>query len=173
MTDSNANLLCKACGLCCSGHLFSWVRLNAPELDKIEKLGLKVIRSDPRQRGFVQPCAMWRDGVCSVYTSPDYPRSCEKYKCQVLKRLLDDDISLSDAMPILQETLALIHEIEALLPDSSAASFRERFLAYKGEVESKGRDLKAQEQEFLIKAQTLLDWYIYRLGVDEFIDYEV
>ena len=42
MTDSPANLLCKACGLCCSGHLFAWVRLDANELDKVEKLGLKV-----------------------------------------------------------------------------------------------------------------------------------
>ncbi len=43
--------VCKSCGLCCSGYLFAWVRLNANELDKSEALGLNVIRNDPHQRG--------------------------------------------------------------------------------------------------------------------------
>ncbi len=55
---SEATTLCKACGLCCTGHLFSWVRLKAVELTPLEKLGLNVIRSDPRQRGVTQPCPM-------------------------------------------------------------------------------------------------------------------
>jgi len=49
MTESDSSqsqTLCKSCGLCCSGHLFAWVRLNANELDKSEALGLNVIRND-------------------------------------------------------------------------------------------------------------------------------
>ena len=169
MTDSAANQLCKACGLCCSGHLFSWVRLNAPELDPVEKLGLKVIRDDPRQRGFLQPCAMWVDGVCKVYTSPDYPRSCGKYKCKVLRQLLEDDISLQTGLSIIQETLDLIHDIEPLLPKSSAISFRERLITHKEELESAGKDLGG---EFLRKTAILLTRYEDLFGVDDFIDYE-
>lgn len=168
MTDSPANLLCKACGLCCSGHLFSWVRLDAPELDKVEKLGIPVIRNDPRQRGYLQPCPMW-NGICTIYEAPEYPRSCKRYKCSIFRRLLDDDISLPDAMTIIQETLTLIREIEPLLPVSEMTSFRERLITHKEELESKKKDL---DGEFMQKTKILLSRYEDLFGVDDFIDYE-
>ena len=171
MADTNespANILCKSCGLCCSGHLFAWVRLNAPELDPAQSLGLTVIRNDPRQRGFTQPCPLW-DGVCMAYTSPNYPRSCRKYKCTTLRRLLDEDITLSEALPVIQETLSLIREIELLLPASSALSFRERLITHKENLEAGGEPV---DSEFLSKTKILLAYYEDRFGVDDLIDYE-
>lgn len=165
--------LCKSCGLCCSGHLFSWVRLNADELDKVEALGLKVIRNDPRQRGFLQPCPVWHGGVCTVYESPDYPSSCRKYKCIVLRKLLDDEIDFPDAMSQIQETLNLIREVENLLPVSSIISFRERIIEYKENLEkSDSQNHSAKENEFLQKVGELLNLYEGQFGVDDFIDYE-
>ena len=114
---------------------------------------------------------MW-NGICTIYTSPNYPRSCTTYKCNVLRRLLDEDISLSDALSAIQETLTLIREIELLLPASSALSFRERLVTYKEELESKGKEYTALEQEFLQKAEALLTYYEDRFGMDDFIDYE-
>lgn len=169
--ESHANILCKSCGLCCSGHLFAWVRLNAQELDTAQSLGLNVIRNDPRQRGFIQPCPLW-DGMCTVYTSPDYPRTCKTYKCIVLRRLLDKDISLPSALSAIQETLDLIREIEPLLPVSTAPSFRERLITHKEILESKGKVLDMFEQEFLLKTEILLIQYEDRFGVDDFIDFE-
>lgn len=171
MNDSPANLLCKSCGLCCSGHLFAWVRLNAPELGPVEKLGVTVIRDDPHQRGFNQPCPLW-NGTCTVYTSPDYPRSCGRYKCKVLRRLLDDDISLPKALSEIQETLGLIREIELFLPSPKVVSFRERLIDYKECLEAKGEDLEAFEQRSLYKVDDLLNQYNDRFGVDDFIDYD-
>lgn len=168
MNEFPANLLCKACGLCCSGHLFSWVRLDANELDGIEQLGIHVIRNDPRQRGFLQPCPMW-NGICTIYEEPQYPRSCKRYKCKVFRQLLDDDISLPAAMTIVQDTLTLIREIEPLLPASEATSFRERLIAYKEELESKKSELNG---EFMQKTAVLLSRYEDLFGVDDFIDYE-
>jgi hypothetical protein len=168
MHESPANLLCKACGLCCSGHLFSWVRLNANELDKVETLGLTVIRDDPRQRGFTQPCPVW-NGVCTVYTSPDYPSSCKKYKCKVLKQLLNGDVFYPEALTVIQETLTLIREIEPLLPASEMTSFRERLIAHKEDLESR----KETDGEFMQKTAILLSRYEDLFGVDDFIDYGV
>lgn len=171
MTDSPANILCKSCGLCCTGHLFAWAHLNAAELFYAQSLGLNVIQDNPHQRGFTQPCSMW-NGVCKIYTSPDYPRSCKAYKCNILRRLLDEDISLPDALSMIQETLNLIREIETFLPASSAPSFRERLITYKEELESKRKDYTALELEFLDKAEALLTYYEDRFGMDDFIDYE-
>jgi hypothetical protein len=90
----------------------------------------------------------------------------------VLRRLLDDDISLPDALSSIQETLVLIGEIEPLLPASSAVSFRERLITYKELLESSGKELDAIEREFLRKAEILLSYYEDQFGVDEFIDFE-
>lgn len=173
MTEPQSQTLCKSCGLCCSGHLFAWVRLNANELDKTEALGLNVVRNDPRQRGFLQPCPVWQNGVCTVYTSPDYPSSCRKYKCKVLKQLLDEEITLSDGITQIEETLSLIGEIESLLPNSSAISFRERIIEHKEDLEKADKQSNSDtDKEFLQKASELLEIYENRFGVDDFIDYE-
>lgn len=172
-SEPQSQTLCKACGLCCSGHLFAWVRLNANELDKVENLGLKVIRNDPRQRGFLQPCPVWQNGVCSVYTSPDYPSSCRKYKCKVLKQLEDESIQLPEALNTIEETLTMIQEVELLLPNSSAISFRERIIEHKENLEkTKKHNFSDSEKLFLQKAGELLEVYENHFGVDDFIDYE-
>jgi len=171
MNDSPANTLCKACGLCCSGHLFSWVRLNVPELDNVENLGVQVIRNDPRQRGFTQPCPLWR-GTCTVYTSPAYPASCRKYKCTVLRRLQDEDITLPEALSVIQETLDLIREIETVMPKAARISFREQLIAHREDLESKADEHNEIDREFVRNAETLLLRYETLFGVDDFIDYD-
>src|SRR5436190_16561714 len=126
--ESQANILCKSCGLCCTGHLFSWVRLKASELNPAEALGLHVIRSDPRQRGFTQPCPLWQ-GQCTIYTSPDYPRVCRSYQCKLLKEMLDENIPLADALTTVEQAQEMIREVESFLPASSTTNFRERLVA--------------------------------------------
>jgi hypothetical protein len=162
MTESPSNALCKACGLCCSGHLFSWVRLNTNELDKVERLGLNVIRNDPRQRGFLQPCPVW-NGVCTVYSSPDYPRSCAKYKCKQFKELVEEKISLPDAMEKVQQAHEMIRKLEAYLPVSATVSFRERLL-------TKMEDRSPENKEFREKAQRLLSYFEDFFGVMDFFE---
>lgn len=161
MTDSPANLLCKACGLCCSGHLFSWVRLDANELDKVEN-GLNVIRDDPRQRGFLQPCPVWA-GTCSVYTSPDYPRSCARYKCKQFKELVDEKTSLPAAMAKIQQAYEMIRDVEIYLPISQSISFRERLLV-------KMEDHSPENDSFREKAQALISYFEDFFGVMDFFD---
>ena len=91
----------------------------------------------------------------------------------MLRKLLDEEINLSDAMNQIQETLSLIREIATLLPVSSAISFRERIIEHKENLEKlDAREYSKTEKEFLIKAEELLNRYEYRFGVDDFIDYE-
>lgn len=79
---------------------------------------------------------------------------------------------LSDAMTVVQDTLNLIREIEPLLPESTAISFRERVIAYKEELETKKGGHTTAEQEFLSKTAVLLTRYEDLFGVDDFIDYD-
>src|SRR5512142_3176641 len=122
--ESSGTTLCKSCGLCCSGHLFAWVKLRSPELVPIEGLGVKVFR-EPRHRGFSQPCPLW-DGECTIYESPDYPRACKTYKCKLLKQVIEETVTLPEALTAVQNAKEMTQEVESLLSPSSNSNFRER-----------------------------------------------
>ena len=163
--ESPANALCKSCGLCCTGHLFVWTKLRSVELDGIEALGLPVLRSIPSQRGFNQPCPLWK-GQCTIYDSPRYPHFCHTYKCKLLKRLLDGATSLSRALTAVEEAKVLIREVEALLPDSPNPNFRERFVGQLEEMSTQNEI----DVEFRRKANALLALYKEAFGVDDVIE---
>ena len=157
---SPATKLCKSCGLCCTGHLFTWTKLRSAELDAIQVLGLKVFR-EPQQRGFGQPCPIW-NGVCTIYDAPHYPRFCHTYKCKLLKKLLEENISLSESLTVVQQAMEMILELEVLLHISPEENFRERLVNY---IEDENADLTIQS-----KAKNLLSFFEGHFGVNDFFE---
>lgn len=157
--ESPASTLCKSCGLCCTGHLFSWTKLRSIELDSIQSLGLKVFR-EPQQRGFDQPCPLWED-ICTIYDSPKYPRFCQTYKCKLLKQLLDEVTPLPSALKTVRQTKNLIHELDLLMPVSSDPNFRDRLMAY-----IEGGYVESQVKQ---KMMELLSIYKTHFGVSDLL----
>ena len=169
--ESQANILCRSCGLCCTGHLFSWTKLRSAELDSAQALGLNVFRSVPSQRGFSQPCPLWQ-GECTIYTSPHYPHFCRTYKCKLLKEVLDENTPLPNALTVVQQAKGMIQELEALLPSSPNNNFRERLVAHLENLERR-RASAGQENtdlEFRLKADALLIFYEKVFGVKDLVD---
>jgi len=164
---SPGTILCKACGLCCTGHLFGWSKLRSAELDSASALGLHVFR-EPGQRGFNQPCPLWQ-GQCTIYTSPHYPHFCRTYQCKLLKRVLDEITSLPEALTVIEQAQVMIKELEALLPASPNPNFRERLLAHLEYLEGSAPAGNA-EAEFLLKARTLLNFYENEFGVRDLVE---
>jgi len=168
VSESPATVLCKSCGLCCTGHLFSWAKLKSVELTHAQNLGLNVFGSEPHQRGFSQPCPLW-EGQCIVYASPHYPHACHTYKCKLLKQVLDESIPLPDALTLVQQAKGKINQLDALLPKSPSVSFRERLVTQiehlNEAVEQSNSDL-----DFLLKAKELLSFYKKYFGVKDLID---
>lgn len=141
-------------------------------MDSAEALGLNVLGSDPRQRGFSQPCPLWQ-GQCTIYTSPHYPRFCHTYKCKLLKEVLDENTPLPDALTVVQQAKELIRELERLLPGSPNNNFRERLVAHlenrecpnvSGGQEDTGLELRQQ------KSGALLNIYENVFGVKDLVD---
>lgn len=159
-SQSEATTLCKSCGLCCTGHLFAWTKLKSTELKSAEALGLKGFGPEPKQRGFNQPCPLW-DGQCTIYDSPHYPHYCRLYKCALLKKVMDDSVSLPEALSVVQQTKKLIGKLELMLPGPGNRNFRER-LVY--ELEHGNADVELQQ-----KAHRLLLLYKNHFGVKDFI----
>ena len=166
--EAQATALCKSCGLCCTGHLFAWAKLRPSELDPAEKLGMKVYRSDPTQRGFNQPCPLWQ-GQCTIYESPNYPHVCRAYKCKLLKDVQGDHTPLSQAFIAVKQAKTMIQELERMLPVSVNPNFRERLVA---RLESlvQPREWEPRDYEFQLKADVLLSFYEKVFGVDDLIE---
>lgn len=164
-----ASVLCKSCGLCCTGHLFSRTRLRSAELDSAERLGLTVLRSHPNERAFHQPCPLW-DGQCTIYHSPDYPHFCSTYKCQLLKKVIDETTPLPEALSAVEGARRKISELEALLPGAAHPNFRERLAAYleslAGSAGPESTDLDPRRQS----AEALLNVYDKIFGVKDVVD---
>ncbi len=169
--ESQGTILCKSCGLCCTGHLFIWAKLRSSELNSAKMLGLNVFGSDPSQRGFSQPCPLWQ-GQCTIYTSPHYPHFCRTFKCKLLKEVLDQNASLPSALIVVERAKEMISELEALLPSSPNIGFRERLVAHLEDLER----LKASggqentDLEFQMKAGALLIFYKNVFGVKDLLD---
>jgi len=165
---SEAAELCKACGLCCNGHLFSWTRARANELKPFEKLGFDIIQVNSRQHGFVQPCPMW-NGICQIYNSEQYPHACESYNCKLLRELLDESITLSTALRVVRQTKAKIQSVDDLLPSvNEQNSFCQRLLEQLEHIDGKSK-LNKTDDEFLVKAKDLLKQFEKRFGVNDFL----
>ncbi len=167
--ESQANILCKSCGLCCTGHLFIWTKLRSAELDSAQELGLNVFRSDPRQRGFSQSCPLWQ-GQCTIYTSPHYPHFCHTYKCKLLKEVLDENTSLPHALTIVEKAKEMIREVEALLPISLHTNFRERLVEH---LEYLNQSAGQEDMDLdlrRLKAEALLSFYEQVFGVDDLVE---
>ncbi len=160
--------LCKSCGLCCTGHLFIWVKLKPSELDPVEKLGVRVYRSDPTQRGFSQPCPLWQ-GCCTIYESPSYPRACRAYKCKLFKEILGDITSLPQALAVVQQAKDRIDALDPFLPASAGSGFRERLVAH---IEHPPAGARADPTyaEFRSKADELLRFYETFFGVTDLLE---
>jgi uncharacterized protein len=160
--ESHADILCKSCGLCCTGHLFIWAKLRPSELDRAEAWGLKVFRDDPTQRGFSLPCPLW-DGQCTIHTSPHYPHVCREYKCKLLKEVIAETTPLPEALTAVEQAKEMIHELKTLLPVSENTNFRERLV--KQLENPTDTDL-----DFQSKADALLTFYEKIFGVKDVID---
>ena len=166
--ESQANVLCKSCGLCCTGHLFIWVKLRPAELDPAEALGMRVFRSEPSQRGFSQPCPLW-SGQCTIYNSLHYPHACRAYKCKLLKEVLTEKVSLPQALTVIEQAKDLFREFESMLPASLNVNFRERLVShFEHPEESTVREKKYQE--FRLKASQLLMLYEKVFGVNDLFE---
>jgi hypothetical protein len=166
--EDRAGALCKACGLCCTGHLFIWVKLRPRELDPAEALGMTVFRSDPTQRGFSQPCPLWK-GDCTIHASAHYPRACRAYQCKLFKEVVAEKTALPAALDVIQQARGLIRELEPLLPALPNPNFRERLVA-RIEHPQRFPELADSEAEFQRKAGQLLAFYARVFGVKDLLE---
>jgi Fe-S-cluster containining protein len=122
--ESNAQSLCRSCGLCCDSTLFRKVRLNTSDnLALLQTAGIS-IRNDENKQFFLQPCVCYEKNICLIYR--DRPHACVEFKCHLLKRYEQHDISYQEALAVIKATLDHRADVRALLQSRSSSEPTER-----------------------------------------------
>ena len=116
--------LCRACGLCCDGSLFSHVGLEPAEVTELSSLGIPIKTLPSGARVLPQRCAKLEGRDCQIY--PNRPSSCAEYKCELATSLLEERVSLPEAQ-------AVVKKAQRLIAAGHARRFlRQRFRGRKG-----------------------------------------
>lgn len=94
--------LCRACGLCCDGTLFTKVPLTATE---VVPAVLGVTTNATGARSFPQRCAALEGFDCRVYS--ERPTACRRYECLLIGALRGGEVSLSEAIAVVKKAQAM------------------------------------------------------------------
>jgi Fe-S-cluster containining protein len=148
--------LCQRCGLCCDGNLFSSLPLRRSEVEAMQQLSLPVVNRPDGTPGLEQRCAALEGRCCTVYAKR--PEACRRYRCFLLTALAEGEVSLEEALAVVDEALARIRAVEALLPSPRADSPRAVLQRARMEdLPENGGPLPPQAQELWNQADSYLD----------------
>jgi hypothetical protein len=113
---SKANQLCVACGMCCDATMFAKARIDETEKDKVASYGLTIVEVNG-QFSFEQPCRYFCNNKCSIYLQRPAV-ICSSFKCELLKKLNKDDISLEAALEKVTMVRALQTALGKVMPNA-------------------------------------------------------
>ena len=98
--------LCQRCGLCCDGTLFTHVPLRPTEVEPLRALGLPVREREDGKPLLPQRCAALDGRRCTAYA--ERPEGCRRYHCQLFSALAEDEVSLPEALAVVDGAHALL-----------------------------------------------------------------
>jgi uncharacterized protein len=96
--EQSLSTLCQHCGLCCDGTLFTHVPLRPTEVEPLRALGLPVKEREDGTPLLPQRCEALRGRCCTAY--PQRPEGCRRYHCQLFSALSEGEVSLSEALGV-------------------------------------------------------------------------
>lgn len=122
--ESPLSILCRGCGLCCDGSLFTHVGLEADELERLRALGIATRQLPSGTVVLAQRCSALKGRDCQIYK--DRPSSCAEYQCLLATSLVEDEVTLEEAQ-------AAVRKAQRLIAEGHARRFlRQRFRGRKG-----------------------------------------
>ena len=116
MDASGSNSLCFSCGLCCNGVIFADVRLGPGyEAERLRLLGapVKGVRSEDGTSKLPQPCSAFDGCRCKIYA--DRPKHCRKFECLLLKDVIADRTTNTDALRTIRLAQWRMRKVKRLL----------------------------------------------------------
>lgn len=115
MSESDANSLCKECGLCCNGVIFADVQLRPQDnAGRLRALGLAFARKTKLGiEKFRQPCTAFVGCKCNVYA--ERPTYCREFECLLLKGVKAGTVRTTEAQRVIRSALKQSETVKSLL----------------------------------------------------------
>jgi uncharacterized protein len=151
--------LCRRCGLCCDGNLFSHVPLQGSEAEAARRNGLDVVALADGSPAIRQGCTALKGRGCSIYA--ERPEGCRRYNCRLFNELAGKRVPFEEALAVVEQAHALLSAVEhGLGPDTdahpSSVLERARFAAWGEEDGSSSATRVARE-----RAEAFLDQHFH------------
>ena len=121
---SDLSCLCLACGLCCSGTVFTHLKLDADDSAKLQHAG-KELTNDADRINF--PCQFLCGSTCSAYK--ERPKTCAEYRCETLIAAQSGKIGLDDAHQKIASVVALNDKFIRTLPEGIDVTTAQQFIS--------------------------------------------
>ena len=99
MTEEQS--ICVTCGYCCDGTLFLHASLNPGERGSLPEKIEENSYTEGDKDYFRLPCKYFA-GTCTIYDR-EKAYVCSSYRCQLLKELADNKVTLHDALEVVRE----------------------------------------------------------------------
>lgn len=148
--------LCQRCGLCCDGNLFSSLPVRRSEVEAMQRLSLPVVERADGTPGIEQRCAALDGRCCTVYA--DRPEACRRYRCYLLTAAAEGEVSVEEALAVVDEAHAQIRAVEAALPPERPGSPKAVLQRARHEDQPEnGGPLPRETQELWNQAESHLD----------------
>ncbi len=128
----SASELCRRCGLCCDGNLFSHVALRPAEVDTARRTGLAVVALAEGAPAIRQCCPALKQRQCTAYAAR--PEGCRRFECRLLKALEQGEVSFPEALGRVERAHGLLADVarhlEPELDPLASVLERARFAAW-------------------------------------------
>lgn len=147
--------LCQRCGLCCDGSLFNVVPVKPAEVPVLRRRALEVVERDDGSHVLRQRCAALDGTRCRIYA--DRPESCQRYRCLLFSALAEKEVSLDEALEVVNQAHALIAALGAQLAAGEEETATSVLQRARREAQAQGAALPAAIREARQRAEDFLD----------------
>ena len=110
---SSESDLCLACGACCTGILFSHVKIGDDTSLCIPEKGFRPKHYADGTSYFALPCSHHKDGACTIYQGR--PSKCRDFKCRLIRQVKRDAITVEGAYQAVEDLRDTSGKISKLL----------------------------------------------------------
>lgn len=127
--ESKGSELCLYCGLCCRGVIFNRAALKPDEIRPAKDYGLHYFTAGNGEYAFRLPCRLYQNNKCSIYLNR--LNACKRYRCNLLKRLINGEIGLEESKLIVFQVKSLMDSInKQMINVEPSGDFRQRIVKF-------------------------------------------
>lgn len=111
--------LCQACGMCCTGALFSHVNITQKEAEALKGTVIETYPGKNNKPVFAQPCLALSGTSCTIYDKR--PGSCRAFLCDLTRNVMNGRTDIAAAHEAVSEMKVLMAWlIDNVPPDTHA-----------------------------------------------------